>query len=533
MSFFSLSNPSVRSYTQSIPRDIVFLSESYKDVLEFEEKYAGIYNITSLLVSGRFEKTCLSLDEFRISGYFPELLITYTAKGCIDFEKCNYCGECYSVCPVNCIDLDLGIDFDKCIFCDRCKELCKQGAIDVNLAFTGSISTPFIVTNIKDVLDEYGEQAGVFNTKDMDKVFALTGDFQVSEIIEHGKDICQFNEKLKYGCERCLGECPHNALYVENGEIKVNHILCKACGKCVAVCPTGAMQSKLMLDKSLYELLSAESGSRIAVVGNKEDLRKFSWVNENHEDIFKIEADPSFFNTANYLSFFAKGYSNLYLLGREPMINNEIAFSNKLIDYLFKKKNFIKYLSDYKLPSGNSENPLKETMPGSEFSSRRGLLSNILKFLYRKGGVKDVLIEEPYLNIFGEVLVDETKCSLCLSCVQHCKIGALTANSSEYSLHHTPSSCIQCKICEEVCPEEAIRIRSGLLLSESFFETHLLHKSEPVVCPSCGKEFGVKVAHERVMNKLRQKGFGENRLSDLRYCDMCRIKVKLQEGNYG
>lgn len=532
MSFNNIRKPSIKTYTQNIQNNIVLLSDSYETIKKFEETYSGIYSITPLFISSKFSRAYVTLSNFEILGNFPELKITYNAKDCISFEKCNYCGDCYQVCPVNCIDLDLSINFDKCTFCDKCKDVCKESAIDVNMMLTSDASAPFIITDIKDVLDKYAEILGVFHIEDMDKVCALTGAFQISEVVEHDEEICQFNKRLKYGCERCLQECSHDALYVENGVIKVNHTLCRACGKCVAVCPTGAMQNNLMPDRMLSGLLNAENeDGKAVVVGIKDDLRKFSWSNKNHGEFLKIECDHRFFNTVNYLMFFAKGYSTLYLLGEEAINNNEIAFSNRLIDYLFKKRNFIKHSKDYKISSTDTGTPLKETFNSKSVTTRRRALSEILKFLYQKSGIKGVLIEEPYLNIFGEVLVDETKCSLCLSCVQHCKIGALSANSSEYSLHHNPSACIQCRICQEVCPEKAIKIQNGLLLSESFFETHILHKSEPVICLSCGKEFGVRSAHEKVMTKLKQKGFDDKKLSDLKYCDTCRVKIKFQEAN--
>ena len=42
-------------------------------------------------------------------------------------EKCDYCGVCVAVCPVDCIALDesnITIDNNICIDCDLCIDIC-------------------------------------------------------------------------------------------------------------------------------------------------------------------------------------------------------------------------------------------------------------------------------------------------------------------------------------------------------------------------------------------------------------------------
>lgn len=41
------------------------------------------------------------------------------------------------------------------------------------------------------------------------------------------------------GFGTCVKECPFDAIHVENGIARVDRDACKACGKCVAVCPRG------------------------------------------------------------------------------------------------------------------------------------------------------------------------------------------------------------------------------------------------------------------------------------------------------
>ena len=42
-------------------------------------------------------------------------------------NKCDYCGTCSAVCPVNCINVkeaDIIIDHKECIDCDLCVYIC-------------------------------------------------------------------------------------------------------------------------------------------------------------------------------------------------------------------------------------------------------------------------------------------------------------------------------------------------------------------------------------------------------------------------
>ena len=50
-------------------------------------------------------------------------------------NKCDYCGACASVCPVNCIDItesSIYIDNKICIDCDLCVYICPIEVLESN-----------------------------------------------------------------------------------------------------------------------------------------------------------------------------------------------------------------------------------------------------------------------------------------------------------------------------------------------------------------------------------------------------------------
>ena len=53
----------------------------------------------------------------------------------ISENKCDYCGACVSVCPVDCIDVreaSINIDNAICIDCDLCVQICPILVLESN-----------------------------------------------------------------------------------------------------------------------------------------------------------------------------------------------------------------------------------------------------------------------------------------------------------------------------------------------------------------------------------------------------------------
>ena len=52
----------------------------------------------------------------------------------IDHERCDFCGTCVAVCPVDAVELSesfLRIDEDTCTECFACVEICPLGILEV------------------------------------------------------------------------------------------------------------------------------------------------------------------------------------------------------------------------------------------------------------------------------------------------------------------------------------------------------------------------------------------------------------------
>lgn len=106
---------------------------------------------------------------------------------------------------------------------------------------------------------------------------------------------------------------------------------------------------------------------------------------------------------------------------------------------------------------------------------RRAVLLDALK---RMGNPNDTMIGT---HLWGHAVIDEDRCSSCGMCSTFCPTGALTKRESDaaapgsptwlasrngisrITLAHAPELCLQCRTCEQLCPERA------LVLSDEVF----------------------------------------------------------------
>jgi NAD-dependent dihydropyrimidine dehydrogenase PreA subunit len=53
----------------------------------------------------------------------------------VDEDKCEGCGECVDVCPVEVFEMQNGksipVNADECLGCESCVEVCEAGAITI------------------------------------------------------------------------------------------------------------------------------------------------------------------------------------------------------------------------------------------------------------------------------------------------------------------------------------------------------------------------------------------------------------------
>jgi ferredoxin len=86
-------------------------------------------------------------------------------------------------------------------------------------------------------------------------------------------------------------------------------------------------------------------------------------------------------------------------------------------------------------------------------------------------------------------------------------------------------NCVQCGLCENTCPEEAIALSPRLLLTPAVREARVLNETQPFHCIRCSKPFGTKQMVDAMMGRLAAHSMFTqgSALQRLQMCADCRI----------
>jgi len=92
-------------------------------------------------------------------------------------------------------------------------------------------------------------------------------------------------------------------------------------------------------------------------------------------------------------------------------------------------------------------------------------------------------------------------------------------------LRFVERNCLQCGLCANTCPEDAIRLQPRLLLTGQAKQPAVLNEAEPFDCIRCGKPFATRRMIDNMLAKLDQHSMfaGDGALKRLQMCGDCRV----------
>jgi ferredoxin len=126
----------------------------------------------------------------------------------------------------------------------------------------------------------------------------------------------------------------------------------------------------------------------------------------------------------------------------------------------------------------------------------------------------------------GRILVDAEGCTLCFSCVSTCPTSALRDNAESPALKFVEDLCVQCRLCQTMCPEDVITLEPRATFGPARRNEVLLKQEPPAICIRCAKPFGIKSTVDRVAAQISGKHwmFKDQSVIDRIYmCADCRV----------
>jgi len=394
------------------------------------------------------------------------------------------------------------------------------------------------------------------------------GEFAKPRYFHIDHDICAHDGRGKTGCTRCLEVCPADALSRQSGRIEswieIDPMRCHGAGSCTSACPTGAIQYRLppAVDQQAYveRLLDAYrvSGGQAPVIRFAEAsfLSTESTAPSGHVLDVPLE-ELGAAGQDHWLAALAAGAAEVRIQLTETLppslktlIDDQYRQAATLLEALGHDTRRLNLVAP-----GDSESrdalpslaalavPNSADSPSFDMASELGARESVKpESVKREPGKRDRLNATlAHLAItgqpsgerhampsgapFGDVIVDNDACTLCLGCVAVCPTPALAGGRTSPELSFREADCVQCGLCEETCPEDAIRLMPGFLAAPKREERQIRKQEDAFPCIRCGKPFASASAIASIKSKLADHPyFAGDAMARLEMCEDCRVK---------
>ena len=387
----------------------------------------------------------------------------------------------------------------------------------------------------------------------LDEVRGAVGEFEKPKYFAYRENLCAHSRSGIVGCNACIDACATQAIASDGDRIKVDPHLCMGCGTCSTVCPSGAIgyQYPRVADRGaqVKHLLASfrEAGGQepcvlfhngtdgrallaaaaaqgrglparmlpletwsIAAIGL--DLMLPAVAFGARQVVLLCAGSDDAQEVALLREQMAIGQAVLTALGYEGVHFRAVEASTpEALEAALARL----------APAASPSQPATFLLGNDKRTAIEFAVEHLVKHAPRK--VDEIAL--PAGSPFGEIRVDQSKCTMCMACVGACPESALMDGVDVPLLKFLERNCVQCGLCEATCPEEAIALSPRLLLTAAVREARVLNETQPFHCVGCNKPFGTRQMVESMMGRLSGHSMfaGGSALRRLQMCADCRV----------